>query len=53
MADALVSVVLQHLTSILEAEIQQEGRPFFGGQEEVQKLTTIWVVLNDAEKKRK
>ncbi|XP_002518080.2 putative disease resistance protein RGA4 [Ricinus communis] len=56
MADALVSVVLQQLTSILQAEIQQEARLLFGGPEEVQKLTTaltaIRAVLNDAEKKQ-
>ncbi|XP_050209247.1 disease resistance protein RGA2-like [Mercurialis annua] len=56
MADALVSVVLQQLSNALAAEIQQEARLLFGGEEEVQKLSTaltaIRAVLNDAEKKQ-
>ncbi|WCJ33188.1 Disease resistance protein RGA2 [Euphorbia peplus] len=56
MADALVSVVLQQLTSLLQSEIQQEASILFGGEDEVQKLTSaliaIRAVLNDAEKKQ-
>ncbi|KAI5337424.1 hypothetical protein L3X38_016695 [Prunus dulcis] len=56
MAEALISVLIEQLASIIQKQVQQEVRLVVGVEKEVAKLTgnfkTIEVVLNNAEERQ-